>query len=78
MYPLLNSIPSTTFSEVSIDLASSTVMTPSLPTASTASAIRVPISSSLLEAMVATCLIVSLVSTGTALSFRESTTVSIA
>ena len=78
MYPLLNSIPSTTFSEVSIDLASSTVMTPSLPTASTASAIRAPISSSLLEAIVATCLIVSPVSTGTALSFRESTTVSIA
>ena len=78
MYPLLNSIPSTTFREVSIDLASSTVMTPSLPTASTASAISDPISSSLFEAIVATCLIVSLVSTGTALSFRESTTVSIA
>ena len=78
MYPLLNSIPSTTFRDVSMDLASSTVITPSLPTASTASAISEPISSSLFEAIVATCLMVSLVSTGTALSLRESTTAAMA
>ena len=78
MYPLLNSIPSTTSNDVSIDLASSTVITPSLPTASTASAMSDPIDSSLLEAIVATCWIVSLVSTGTALSFRVSTTVEMA
>ena len=59
-------------------MASSTVMTPSRPTASTASAISEPISSSLFDAMVATCLIVSPVSTGTALSLRDSTTASIA
>ncbi len=59
-------------------MASSTVMTPSRPTASTASEMSAPISSSLFDAIVATCLIVSLVSTGTARSLRDSTTASMA
>src|SRR3989449_1335015 len=50
-------MPSTTSSTVSADLDSSTVMTPSLPTFSMASAIRLPMVLSLLEAMVATCAI---------------------
>ncbi len=54
-YPRSNCIPSTTSRAVSADLDSSTVMTPSLPTLSIASAIRLPIVLSLLEAMVATC-----------------------
>ena len=53
-YPRSNCMPSTTSRVVSIDLASSTVMTPSLPTFSMASAIRSPIVRSLLAAMVAT------------------------
>ena len=48
-------MPSTTSSAVSADLDSSTVMTPSLPTFSMASAIRLPIVLSLLAAMEATC-----------------------
>src|SRR6267142_1691416 len=47
-------MPSTTSSTVSADFDSSTVMTPSLPTFSIASAIRLPIVLSLLEAIVAT------------------------
>src|SRR5213594_5028117 len=50
-------IPSTTSSTVSADFDSSTVITPSLPTFSIASAIRLPIVLSLLEAIVATCAI---------------------
>src|SRR5437016_8309656 len=50
-------MPSTTSSTVSADFDSSTVMTPSLPTFSIASAIRLPIVLSLLEAIVATCAI---------------------
>src|SRR5439155_798212 len=47
-------MPSTTSSTVSADFDSSTVMTPSLPTFSIASAIRSPIVLSLFEAIVAT------------------------
>src|SRR5262245_22189459 len=47
-------MPSTTSSTVSADFDSSTVMTPSLPTFSIASAIRLPTALSLLEAIVAT------------------------
>ena len=54
-------MPSTTSSSVSIDFASSTVMTPSRPTFSIASAMCWPISASLLAEMVPTCAI-SLVS----------------
>ena len=47
-------MPSTTSSTVSADFDSSTVMTPSLPTFSIASAIRLPIALSLFDAIVAT------------------------
>src|SRR6266481_2839776 len=47
-------MPSTTSSTVSADFDSSTVMTPSLPTFSIASAISLPMVLSLLEAIVAT------------------------
>src|SRR2546428_787792 len=47
-YPLSNRIPSTTSRTVSMVFDSSTVMTPSLPTFSIASAMMEPISSSLL------------------------------
>ena len=47
-------MPSTTSRTVSADFDSSTVMTPSLPTFSMASAIRLPMVLSLLEAIVAT------------------------
>src|SRR5713101_4258845 len=50
-------MPSTTSSTVSADFDSSTVMTPSLPTFSIASAIRLPIVLSLFEAIVATWVI---------------------
>src|SRR5262249_6379246 len=50
-------MPSTTSSVVSIDLASSTVITPSLPTLSMASAMILPIDSSPLALMVPTCAI---------------------
>src|SRR5213594_5240709 len=50
-------MPSTTSSTVSADFDSSTVMTPSLPTFSIASAIRLPIVLSLFDAIVATCAI---------------------
>ena len=51
-------MPSTTSRLVSIDLDSSTVMTPSLPTFSIASAMIVPIVSSLLAEIVPTWAIV--------------------
>src|SRR5258708_1807342 len=51
-------MPSTTSSEVSIDLASSTVITPSLPTFSIASAMMLPIVSALLAEIVPTCAII--------------------
>src|ERR1700730_2743007 len=56
-------MPSTTSSSVSSDLASSTVITPSLPTLCIASAIIRPISRSLLAETVPTCAISSLVET---------------
>src|SRR6266851_3301027 len=56
-YPRSNCMPSTTSSTVSADFDSSTVMTPSLPTFSIASAIRLPIVLSLFEAIVATWVI---------------------
>ena len=51
-------MPSTTSSDVSIDLASSTVMTPSLPTFSIASAMMSPMVASLLAEMAPTCAII--------------------
>src|SRR5712671_1140009 len=56
-------MPSTTSSSVSSDFASSTVITPSLPTFCIASAIIRPISRSLLAETVPTCAISSLVET---------------
>ena len=52
-------MPSTTSTWVSVPLASSTVMTPSLFTLPIASAISLPIVSSLLAEMVATCSILA-------------------
>ena len=57
IYPLSNCIPSTTSTYVSVPFASSTVITPSVPTFSIAFAIKVPISSSLFAEIVPTCLI---------------------
>ena len=57
MYPLSNCIPSTISTVVSVPFASSTVITPSLPTFTKASAINLPIVSSLLAEIVATCCI---------------------
>ncbi len=57
MYPLSNCIPSTTSRSSLIPLASSTVMTPSLPTLSIASAMRSPIILSEFAEIVATCAI---------------------
>src|SRR5712671_4252100 len=54
MYPRSNCMPSTTSSSVSSDFASSTVMTPSLPTFFIASARKRPISASPLAEMVPT------------------------
>jgi hypothetical protein len=51
--------PSTTSTVVSIPLASSTVITPSLPTFPKASAIKAPIVSSLLAETEATCFTLS-------------------
>ena len=51
-------MPSTTSSEVSIDLASSTVITPSLPTFSIASAMILPIVASLFAEIVPTWAII--------------------
>src|SRR6266702_3153721 len=54
MYPRSNCMPSTTSSSVSSDFASSTVITPSLPTFFMASAMKRPISASPLAEMVPT------------------------
>ena len=54
-YPRSNCMPSTTSSVVSVALASSTVMTPSAPTFSTASATSSPMAGSLCAEIVATC-----------------------
>ena len=51
-------MPSTMSSEVSMPLASSTVMTPSLPTFSIASAMMRPMPSSWFAEMVPTCAII--------------------
>src|SRR5499426_1857788 len=66
-------MPSTTSSSVSADFDSSTVITPSLPTFSIASAMRLPMVLSLLAAMVATCAI-SFLSLVDLLSFLSSST----
>ena len=71
-------MPSTVSSVVSRPLASSTVMTPSLPTFSIASAIRLPISVSLLAEMVPTCAISFLPVVGTEIFLSSSTTASTA
>ena len=58
-YPLSNCIPSTTSTYVSVPFASSTVITPSLPTFAKALAINSPTTSSLLAEIEAICLILS-------------------
>ena len=70
-------MPSTVVSSVLIDLPSSTVITPSLPTISIASAMSLPIVSSPAE-MEATWEIASLLSTGLEIAFIFSTAVSTA
>src|SRR5687768_13559928 len=67
-------MPSTVSSVVSRPRASSTVMTPSLPTFSIASAIRSPISLSLFAEMAPTCAISFLPAVGTEIDFSCSTT----
>mmetsp|Transcript_18926 Transcript_18926/g.23844 ORF Transcript_18926/g.23844 Transcript_18926/m.23844 type:complete len:250 (-) Transcript_18926:84-833(-) len=74
MYPRSNFIPSTTSSSLSSVLPSCTVITPSFPTRSIASAIRVPISTSELAEIVPTCLISSLDVIGLLISSSVSTT----
>ena len=76
-YPLSNCIPSTTSSVVPRVLDSSTVMTPSLPTFSIASAMSSPISLSFAETE-ATCAMDALSSTVLAAAFRFSTAASTA
>ena len=71
-YPLSNCIPSTTSSSSTIPLASSTVITPSLPTFSIASAIKLPIVSSEFAEIVATCAISFLSLTSFAIFFNSS------
>src|SRR5262247_1425873 len=71
-------MPSTTSSSVSSDFASSTVITPSLPTFFMASARKRPISASPLAEMVATCAISSFEVTFLEFFLRSSTTVSTA
>src|SRR5256712_2741671 len=71
-------MPSTTSSTVSADFDSSTVMTPSLPTFSIASAIRVPIVLSLFEAIVATWVISFLSLVDLDITLRSFTTASTA
>ena len=72
-------MPSTTSTWVSVPLASSTVMTPSLLTLAIASAISLPIVSSLLAEMVATCSILAKSEPTSWLCFRsDSTTVATA
>ena len=72
-------MPSTISTVVSVPLASSTVITPSLPTFSKAAVINSPIVASLLAEMDATCLIFSdELPTSTACLFRSSTMASTA
>src|SRR6266851_8828417 len=71
-------MPSTVSSVVSRPFASSTVMTPSLPTFSIASAISLPISLSLLAEIVPTWAISFRPAVGTDIFFNSSTTVSTA
>ncbi len=71
-------MPSTTSSSVSSDLASSTVITPSLPTLFMASARKRPISASPLAEMVATWAISSFEVTGFELALRSATMASTA
>src|SRR6516225_5591583 len=78
MYPRSNCMPSTTSSSVASDLASSTVMTPSLPTFCMALAIISPISRSPLAEIVPTWAISSLVETFLERFFTSSTTASTA
>ena len=78
MYPRSNCMPSTTSSEVVMDLASSTVITPSLPTFSIASAMRSPMVASLLAEMVPICEISFLLLQGLLSFFSSSTTTSTA
>src|SRR5580704_3845420 len=74
MYPRSNCMPSTTSSSVSSDLASSTVMTPSLPTFFMASARNRPISASPFAEMVPTWAISSFDVTFLEFFFRSATT----
>src|SRR6516225_4511870 len=78
MYPRSNCIPSTTSSSVSSDLASSTVMTPSLPTFFMASARNLPTSASPLAEMVPTWAISSFEVTFFEFFSRSATTASTA
>ena len=78
MKPRSNCMPSTTSRLVSRLLDSSTVMTPSLPTFSMASAIRLPISVSLLAEMAATWEISSFSLMSLALFLMSSTAISTA
>src|SRR6202795_1637029 len=78
MEPRSNCMPSTTSSSVSSDLASSTVMTPSLPTFFMASARNLPISASPLEEMVPTWAISSFEVTFLEFLTRSATTASTA
>src|SRR4029079_16363320 len=74
MYPRSNCMPSTTSSSLPRLFASSTVITPSLPTFCIASAIMRPISGSPLAEMVPTCAISSLEVTFLAFAFNSLTT----
>src|SRR6185437_10884210 len=74
MYPRSNCMPSTTSSSLPRLFASSTVITPSLPTFCIASAIMRPISGSPLAEMVPTCAISSLEVTFLAFAFSSLTT----
>src|SRR6516165_1977529 len=78
MEPRSNCMPSTTSSSVSRDFASSTVMTPSLPTFFIASARNLPISASPLAEMVPTWAISSFEVTFLEFFSRSATTVSTA
>ena len=75
-YPESSLNPSTRSRLVFRDLASSTVILPSLPTLSTAMAIRSPISLSLLAEIIAIWRMSSMLETGTAKSERAVTTCS--
>ena len=78
MYPLSNCIPSTTFKFVPKDFDSSTVITPSWPTFSIASAISSPISLLFPAEIAATCAISALVLTGLDIALIFSTAASTA